>query len=205
MTHHDFSMPAFSRGLAVLLLATCAWHAGAIAAEVEGVRFDDRLRLEPGNQELVLNGAGVRSKFVFKVYAIGLYLTQKVSQGSEALRMSGPKRVVISILMNEVTADQFMTAIREKLKSTLGTAEGEAIRHGVEHLDEIIDAVKLLKRGYTVFLDFVPGSGTRIVINGESRGNPIAGREFFDAVLDGWIGDTPVSESLKRALLGLDT
>jgi len=56
-----------------------------------------------------------------------------------------------------------------------------------------------------VNLDFVPGHGTRVVINGELRGQPIAGRAFFDALLDGWIGENPVSESLKRALLGQDT
>jgi hypothetical protein len=194
-----------SRGLAAFLaIAACAWHSSACALDVEGVRFVETLRIDGAGQELLLNGAGVRTRFFVKVYAVGLYLTQKVRQGRDALKLAGPKRVSITILMHEITADQFMTAIREKLNATLGTAEGDAIRHGLEHLGEILDAVKMLKRGHTVFLDFVPGSGMRVVINGEIRGNPIPGREFFDALLDGWIGDKPVSESLKRALLGLD-
>ena len=198
-------MPTFNRGLAMLLLlAACAWHGSSRAAEVEGVRFDDRLRLDAAHQELVLNGAGVRTKFIFKVYAIGLYLTEKVRQGREALQLPGAKRVAIAILMNEITADQFMSAIREKLTAGVGTPEGEAIRHGVEHVNEIIDAVKLLKRGHTVSLDFIPGVGTRVMINGEMKGHAIPGQAFFNALLDGWIGDKPVSEALKRSLLGLD-
>jgi hypothetical protein len=119
--------------------------------------------------------------------------------------MPGPKRVAISIMTEEVTAEQFMTALREKLEATMGTSEGEAIRRGVDHISDIMDGVKLLKRGHTVSLDFVPSAGTRVVINGELKGRPIPGRAFFHAMLDGWIGENPVSESLKRALLGQET
>ena len=53
----------------------CAASGVAMAAEVAGVKLDDSISL--GGKTLVLNGAGVRTRAVFKVYAMGLYLTKK--------------------------------------------------------------------------------------------------------------------------------
>ena len=48
-----------------IILAAVAAVNLAVAAEVGGVKFDDKVRL--GNAELSLNGAGIRKKAVFKV------------------------------------------------------------------------------------------------------------------------------------------
>ena len=48
------------------LLAFCIASAPALAAEVAGVKLDDKMSV--GGQELVLNGAGIRTKAFFKVY-----------------------------------------------------------------------------------------------------------------------------------------
>jgi hypothetical protein len=40
------------------------------------------------------------------------------------------------------------------------------------------------------------------VLNGESRGGPIAGEDFYRALLRIWLGEDPVSKDLKKALLG---
>ena len=45
------------------------------AAEVSGVKFDETAKV--AGKELVLNGVGMRTKFIIKVYAAGLYLTEK--------------------------------------------------------------------------------------------------------------------------------
>jgi hypothetical protein len=47
----------------------------ASAADVAGIRLDERTTL--GTCNLVLNGAGLRRKAIFKVYVAGLYLTEK--------------------------------------------------------------------------------------------------------------------------------
>jgi hypothetical protein len=185
--------------LAILL---CGLGGVARAAEVEGVRFEEKLQLDNSRQELVLNGAGVRTKFMMKVYAIGLYLPEKLRRGDEVLHHNGPKRVVISILMREITTEQFMSALRDKLDSDLSPAELRSIHGSLDQINEIMLAVKSLKRGNVVALEYVPGYGTRVVINGEVRGNYIPNEEFYRALLTGWIGDRPVNEKLKRALLG---
>ena len=66
------------------------------AVEVAGVKFDDSITL--AGQPLKLNGAGVRTKVIFKVYAAGLYLTEKKTTVPEVLAVPGPRRVAITML-----------------------------------------------------------------------------------------------------------
>jgi Chalcone isomerase-like len=51
-------------------------------------------------------------------------------------------------------------------------------------------------------LDFIPGAGTRITVNGEAPGQPIPGEDFYQALLRVWLGDDPVDRKLNGALLG---
>ena len=64
------------RKAAALLLALC-FAAPIYAAEVGGVKLDDKVAV--GGQELALNGAGVRSRVMFKVYVGSLYLPAKAA------------------------------------------------------------------------------------------------------------------------------
>ncbi len=56
------------------------------AVELGGIEMPDSLQVD--GQELLLNGAGIRSKFVFDLYVIGLYpkyLKMQVSAREEAI------------------------------------------------------------------------------------------------------------------------
>jgi hypothetical protein len=50
---------------------------------VSGVKMEDTIDFR--GAKLELNGAGVRYKAVFKVYAAGLYLTKKASTAEEVM------------------------------------------------------------------------------------------------------------------------
>jgi len=62
------------RHLIVATLAALSLNA-AHAIEVAGVKFDDQTKI--GNTDVVANGAGLRKKAFFKVYAMALYLPEK--------------------------------------------------------------------------------------------------------------------------------
>ncbi len=47
---------------------------------------------------LVLNGLGLRTKFVVKVYVAGLYLEQKSSDANAILKADAPKRLVMQFM-----------------------------------------------------------------------------------------------------------
>jgi hypothetical protein len=58
-----------------------------------------------------------------------------------------------------------------------------------------------INQGGTVLLDYLPGIGTRVTINGVTR-ITIPGADFNRALLRIWLGDRPVDGRLKQALLG---
>ena len=178
----------------IALLATPAF-----AAEVAGVKVDDRIKLESG--ELVLNGAGLRTKAFFKVYVAGLYLAEKKTSTDEVLALPGAKRVSMR-LMRDLSAKQLTDALGEGIRDNTSAAEQESLKTRLAELTGIMNALQSAKEGDVIALDWVPGSGTRILLNGEPRGKAIAGEDFYRALLRIWLGDDPVSGSLKRALLG---
>ena len=77
-------VPTFS------LVVACAMPVGA--ATIDGVKIDDTTTV--GCKTLVLNGAGMRKKFVVNVYVAGLYLAEKKSTPAEEIgRASCRERV----------------------------------------------------------------------------------------------------------------
>lgn len=177
------------------LLLTAAVH----AAEVAGTRFDERSKL--GNSELTLNGAGLRAKFFIKVYTVGLYLPEKKTAAAEVLAAKGPKRLHI-VSLRDLTAEQFADALVEGIHKNLTEAEVGPLKGRIEQFRTTILALKEAKKGAVVDLDWLPESGTRLTVDGQKRGEDIAGEDFYRAVLKIWLGDKPAQADLKDALLG---
>ena len=182
-----------------LLLLLTLLAAPALAAEVAGVKVDDRAKVEAS--ELVLNGAGLRTKYLLKVYVSGLYLTEKRTNAGEVLAMPGAKRITMR-LMRDVSAKQLTDALEVGIRDNTSAGEQEALKVRLAELNAIMATLQSAKEGDLIALDWVPGSGTRIVLNGEQRGKVIAGEDFYRALLRIWLGDDPVSKDLKKALLG---
>lgn len=182
------------RLLAFLMLVPLA----AIAAEVAGVKIDDKTRI--GNAELALNGAGLRKRAFFQVYAMGLYVQQKSGNAATLIEQPGPKRVAIHMLRN-VGADAFNEALAEGIRANHGEAEVKALEPRLKELGAIIGGVGEAKKGMAIHLDWT-GSETQVVIQGKPEGKPIAGEDFYRALLRVWLGDRPVQDDLKKALLG---
>ena len=183
--------------LAALLLA--ALTALAQAVEVEGVKFEPTVQV--GGQPLQLNGAGVRTRVFFKVYAAGLYVPQKSNSPAALLAQKGPRRVAIGMLRN-VDADTFVGALNDGLKANLSEQQLAGFKTQIDTLNANFKAVGEAKKGDQINFEFTPDAGTRIIVNGQPRGAAIAGEDFFEAVLRIWIGDKPVDGGLKKALVG---
>jgi hypothetical protein len=168
-------------------------------ADVAGVSLDDGARI--GSQSLVLNGAGLRVKVFFKVYAAGLYLSEKAGSTAAVLALAGPKRVSMT-MMRDLTAQDLIDALGEGLRNNNPAAEFEKLKPRVERLNAIMSAIGAAKSGNVITLDYLPESGTQVSLNGEQKGETIAGDDFYRALLRIWLGDNPVDSSLKKALLG---
>lgn len=169
------------------------------AAEVAGVKFEDRTRV--GGADLVLNGAGLRKRAFFQVYAMGLYLAEKRAAGADAIAAPGTKRVAIHML-RDVDAATFTEALADGMRANHDAAAMQALEARIAQLGAIMEELKEAKKGMAIMLDLQPGAGTVVSVDGRPRGKPIAGDDFARALLRIWLGDKPVQDDLKRALLG---
>jgi long-chain acyl-CoA synthetase len=183
-----------------LLLVVASLSAGiAHGAEVEGVKLDDKTRID-GAQELVLNGAGVRSKMFVKGYVGALYLAQKKSAADAVLADKGQKRVALHILRDDVPADKMLSGLKEGLADNNSQAEMTALDARIKDFGSMLSAVKVYNKGNVIAFDFLAAS-TRVSINGEAKGT-IPGEDFSRALLKVWLGEKPVDSSLKKGMLG---
>ena len=179
----------------VVLLTMC-FAAPALAAEIGGVKLDDKVAV--GGQELVLNGAGIRTRVVFKVYVGSLYLPAKASDLAGVLA-KGPRRIQMSLLRT-LAADQLVDALNEGLKENNTEAEMAAVKTQVDQLTTIMKGFGEAKEGNVVTLDFIDG-GTVVGLNGAPKGS-IPGEAFNKALTKIWLGDKPAQADLKKAMLG---
>lgn len=184
------------------VLAVMLVQGMALAAEVEGIRLDDKITLVKGGQQLALNGAGVRHKMaLLKIYVGALYLSAKKTDAEEVIRDAGPKRVAMHILADEVSAREFIASLNNALAANHIPAELALIESRIRDLNRMMQSVGTLKKGGVVYLDYLPGTGTRVSVNGEEK-ITIKGEEFFQSMLRIWIGRKPVDGRLRDAMLG---
>jgi hypothetical protein len=63
--------------------------------------------------------------------------------------------------------------------------------------------VKQAQSGMRIVLDYSPSSSsTTLFVNGAAQGEPMKGEPFYRALLRIWLGEKPVQDDLKKALLG---
>jgi hypothetical protein len=192
-------LPRFISAIVVLGMSlVCA----AQAAQLEGLTIDERVYIAQGVPELSLNGAGVRRKyFAVKMYVAALYLTKKKSASDEVLSDTGPKRLAMHILKDELTAEELVAALNDGLAANNQPVELALLEKRIRDLAAMMRQVGKINQGGVVLLDYLPGFGTRFTINGVPR-LTIPGEDFNRAVLRVWLGDRPVDGRLKSALLG---
>jgi Chalcone isomerase-like len=186
---------------ALILLLAAFWAGIAQGVEIAGVQLPDKTTVSAGGPEIVLNGAGIRTKFFVKVYAAGLYLEKKSSTPAAVLALTGPKRVSMHLL-REVSAKQILDALHEGVEANNSAAAREKLKPQLDALDAVMTGMGPLKKGDVVTLDYVPGSGTVVTVNAQPKGKPIPGNPLYDALLRVWLGEDPVQDDLKKELLG---
>lgn len=193
---------AIARCRGSVVAAACAvlFVAAAEAREVAGVKLEEEARIDGVATPLVLNGAGVRSKFFVKVYVAGLYLGEKMTSAEAILASPGPKRVRMHVVYEEISAKKIRAA----------WSDGYAANHSAEALAGFRDRIEqfngyfpTLRAGDVVDVDYAPGSGTTVRVNGEPRGT-IPGEDFHQATMRIWLGASPASSGLKKAMAAGD-
>jgi Chalcone isomerase-like len=185
--------------LSALCLAASAVGASAATLDVAGVKLEDAIDVR--GSKLVLNGAGVRYKAVFKVYAAGLYLGKKAGTTDDVLAAPGPKRMTITML-RDIDSAELGKLFSRGMEDNMDRAAFSKLIPGVMRMSEVFSNHKKLLAGENFIVDWVPGTGTVLTVKGKVEGEPFKEPEFFNALLRIWLGPNPADWKLKDALLG---
>ncbi len=167
----------------------------AAAGTLAGVTLPDKVDVD--GKSLVLNGMGLRKKFVIKVYVAGLYLPQKEKAPAKVLGADVPRRMVLHFIYN-VDKEQMCTAWDDGLKANTPGASAE-VKKNFATLCGWMDGVG---EGQKLVMTYVPGTGTAVEVAGKVKGT-LPGKPTADAILSTWIGKNPdPGEDFKKAVLG---
>jgi hypothetical protein len=183
-----------NRTLSAVVLCTVL-AAPAAAGTLAGMTLPDTVQVD--GHTLVLNGLGLRKKFVVKVYVGGLYLPAKTRDAARILGADEPRRGVLHFLYG-VSKEQMCEAWDEGLAANTPNASAE-VKAGFDRLCSLMADVE---KGDEIAFAYLPDRGTEISVRGQSQGT-IAGKPFADALFACWLGPKPgPGEEFKQALLG---
>ena len=193
------SLLAFPAGSVAQTPSPAAASAASPTTTASGVSY--ALSVPVAGTPLQLNGVGTRYKFIIKVYTAGLYLTAKATTSEAVAAMPGPKRLHV-VMLRDIDANELGKLFTRGMQDNVPReAFGKSIP-GTLRMAEIFSTRKKLVAGDNFSVDWLPGTGTTVLINGQPQGAAIKEPEFFNALLSIWLGPRPADDQLKAALLG---
>jgi len=154
---------------------------------------------------LSLLGVGLRTRTFLKVqvYAIGLYVADSALSGplaahkgqigstalyQQLVQGDFPKQVTLKFL-RDLDAEQIQEAMREALR---GADKAK--------VDAFVGYFPAIKIGQECVLRWAPGGTLETVMAGAPK-PPIADKAFAAAVFAIWLGEKPIQEDVKKALV----
>ena len=176
--------------LAFALAAVFQLHAGTLA----GVTLPDSAQV--AGKTLVLNGMGIRTKYMVKVYIAGLYLEQKSSDAAAIIKADAPWQIAMKFV-HGASKSQMSDAYQEDFNNN----SPDAVKTLKPDIDRLLAALEPIKVGDQMVFTYVPGTGTTLAINGQDK-LTIPGPAFGQLVMSVWLGPKPPNADLKKGLLG---
>ncbi len=169
----------------------------ADARRVAGIEIPETF--ESDGVSLVLNGAGIRTRYFLDVYVGGLYLKKTSTDAAAIMNADEPMAIKMWIVTGLITNDRMQKSIEEGFqKSTRGNTA--PIR---EKINALIDVYDEEINDEDVFgLVYLPGQGLNVYKNGVYRATIECGLPFKRALFGIWVSDRPVQTSLKHGMLG---
>lgn len=166
------------------------------ALSLGGITLPDQL--QAGDKSLMLNGAGIRSKFVFDLYVGGLYLISKSSDAAAIINADDPMAIRLHIISSKITSEKMTSATREGFDKSTGGNTAPITAEIDQFLAAFSDEIK---EGDVFEFINIPGEGVNVIKNGASK-TTIGSTEFKKALFGIWLSDHPVQAKLKDGMLG---
>lgn len=180
--------------LLISLLLPLSAHAKTIA----GINIPESVSHSEQSTKLFLNGAGIRTKFIFDIYIGSLYLEKKQSTVKAIYTSPGEKRISMHFLYDEIKKEKLVSGWNEGFENNNTSEILEKYKNQINQFNNFFDDIK---KGDVVNINFIPTTGTHVIINNKSKGL-IEGDDFFVILLKIWLGEEPADSDLKEAMLG---
>lgn len=187
---------ALTVGLTPLIAEAGASPEGRVIADVRVPLTEDSAA-----GPLKLNGAGLRRKFLIKIYVAALYSAKPVASFDEAASLGTARRLKLHFLRN-ISGKEISDVLVRAITATSTPSEVGKASVGIAKLGEMVNAQKSLKPGDTLSVDWIPGRGTCLSINDHEDSPCIVEPEFNRALLRIFLGEQPIDAGLKEELLG---
>jgi hypothetical protein len=142
----------------------------------------------------LLNGSGIGTELIAKVYVIGLYLQEKTTDPQALIATDEAKGIVMTML-RDVSRKRFVQAVEKGMARNAGPAM-PTLR---ARLDALEKALPSLQKGDFIQFTYVPGAGT--LVRGQGHQMTIPGKDFSDALLSVWLGPKAGNAALRSQLL----
>lgn len=185
-------MKKFVIAFLVLMQASIAY-----ARNIDGVAVPESISLAGEKAPLALNGAGLRTRYMAKVYVAALYLAQPATQPEHILDSSSARFMAIH-MRRDTDAEKVASAFLASVLKNHDRTEMQSLQDRLTKFKLMIPA---MKRNDVLHLEFTPDGETRVAVNNQLRGM-LPGPDFQRALLRIWLGAKPVDDGLKRSLLG---
>jgi len=179
-----------------MMLAT-PW-ATAQPFELGGFKVAQSVHIEPGDTPLTLQGGYVRRYFLRSTTSYALYTAEPLRSFDALASAPSPKRMVVTVLMQQFTAEQFRSGWREQFEQALSVSERQAL---AGEMQMFLDTFETLSNGEHLSFDAIAGVGLRMSMRGEFK-RLIPGDAFARALFSVWLGPRSVDAGLRSALLG---
>jgi long-chain acyl-CoA synthetase len=167
------------------------------AMEVSGVRLEDSTTV--AGTPLVLNGAGLRTKLMLKIYVVGLYVPAKTTSVDAVIGSTQPRRARL-VMKRDLGAATVWDAFDEGIQANSSPAELAAIAVELAEIEKLFMALGEVKEGDVIDIDFLPGGDIVVTYQQQPKGT-IQSANLQKALLKIWLGQHPVQNDLKAALL----
>lgn len=194
--------------IAMVLILMCS---SVYALEVGGISLPDSVKAD--KTDLVINGAGLRTSFAIKVYAVGLYLKAKSDNAAAIINADEPMSLCMKWRMSIPPAkidETYYKSFGTVLNVPKGDGYTAKTNYGPMTKDVVtfmgwLDKKETKKNDVWKYV-YIPGKGTEVYIHDgttEQLMGVIPGLEFKKALFSIWLGEKPpVGNSLKEELLG---
>ena len=168
------------------------------AKEVAGINIPETISFSSQSTKLTLNGAGIRTKFIFDIYVGSLYLEKKSNSAKTIYDLAGEKRISMHFLYDEIDKAKLVSGWNDGFNNNLTSDKLTKFKFQINQFNNLFVSVK---KGDVINLNFTPTTGTHVVMNDKVMGL-VEGDTFFTALLKIWLGEEPADSDLKKAMLG---